>query len=161
MNIFVLSNSPVLSAQYQCDKHVVKMILESAQMLSTVQSKYGMQTQCKPTHVNHPCTKWAGESKANYRWLLNHAKSLCMEYTSRYNKLHAWEERIFGELSNVPPIEKETLTPFVQAMPDEYKQQDPVQAYRTYYIKDKKEFAKWKKGNVPEWYTEGIKNVLE
>ena len=153
MNIFVLSQNPILAAQMQCDKHVVKMILESAQILSTIQSKYGVQTKYKPTHINHPCTKWAGSSQANYRWLVSHAKALCEEYTKRYNKVHACQELIDGSLSIVPSVIPDIgLTEFVQAMPDQYKQIDPVQAYRNYYIGEKKSFAKWKHGNQPEWF---------
>lgn len=153
MNIFVLSKNPILAAQMQCDKHVVKMILESAQMLSTIQSKHGISTKYKPTHINHPCTIWAGTTQSNYRWLLTHAKALCEEYTKRYNKIHACQELIDGVLSFVPTqIPDSGLTDFVQAMPDKYKQEDPVQAYRDYYIGEKNSFAKWKLGNQPEWF---------
>lgn len=137
----------------QCDKHVVKMVLESTQILSTVQSKYGITTKYKPTHINHPCTLWAGTSKCNYRWLLTHAKALCEEYTKRYNKIHACQELIDGILSFVPESIPDTgLTPFVQAMPDKYKNEDPVQAYRDYYIGEKSSFAVWKHGNQPDWF---------
>lgn len=154
MNIFVLSLSPTLAAQYQCDKHVVKMVLESTQILSTVQSKFGVQTKYKPTHANHPCTIWAGESICNYDWLLTHAKALSDEYTYRYGKIHACKELIDGVLSIVPSINKLENTPFVQAMPEHYKiPDDPVQAYRDYYIGEKGSFAQWNKARkAPEWW---------
>ena len=86
MNIFVLDESPVVSAKYACDKHVVKMILESAQMLCSVQPEG--TAPYKRTHYNHPCTKWVRESSRNYEWLLIHAYALCDEYTRRYDKVH-------------------------------------------------------------------------
>lgn len=153
MNIFILDEDPILAAQYQCDKHVVKMILESTQIMCTVQSKYGITTKYKPTHANHPCTKWAGENKENYAWLWSHASALCEEYTLRYNKTHTCESLINEELSKFPPgIPDGKQTPFVQAMPDIYKNENAVVAYRNYYKGDKSRFAKWKLGNIPKWY---------
>lgn len=154
MNIFILSPSFTLAAQYQCDKHVVKMVLESAQILSTVQSKFGIPTKYKPTHANHPCVLWAGESYCNYLWMLEHAKALCEEYIYRYGKVHACEELIKGPLSIIPPFTHLDATPFVQCMPDKYKiEGDPVQAYRDYYVGEKGSFATWNKSRKePEWW---------
>ncbi len=69
MNIFALDTDPVTCAQYHCDKHVIKMILESVQMLSTTCSILGAEAPYKPTHANHPCTKWVRESWENFGWL--------------------------------------------------------------------------------------------
>jgi hypothetical protein len=156
MNIFVLDNEPILAAQYQCDKHVVKMVLESAQLLSTVQNKYGISTKYKPTHHNHPCTIWAGQSASNYFWLWSHAVALCEEYTFRYGKIHACEELIRGPLADMPPgILEQGLTPFAQAMPDKYRDEDPVVAYRDYYICEKASIATWNKNrSKPYWWIE-------
>ena len=154
MNIFILSQDPTLAAQYQCDKHVVKMVLESTQILSTVQSKFGIETKYKPTHSKHPCVLWAGESLANYLWLVTHAKALSEEYTYRYGKIHACHELIVGPLSTPPPIEQINLTEFVQCMPDQYKiSGDAVQAYRNYYMGEKADFAVWNKTRkAPVWF---------
>jgi len=78
MNIFILSQDPHKAAQYMCDKHVVKLLLESAQILSTVS-----QGPYKPTHQNHPCTLWTAQGRDNYHWLVEHALELCREYTHR------------------------------------------------------------------------------
>lgn len=157
MNIFVLDRDPYLAAQYHCDKHVVKMCLESVQLLSAVFHLLGADTDgCyKLTHKNHPCTKWAAASRANFCWLLEHSLGLLLEYKNRYGKTHAswkirqWIEDRFVHL-NFP---LEGPTPFAIAMPEFcLVSDDPVECYRYYYMKVKKKFAKWKLGNVPSWY---------
>ena len=157
MNIFVLSDDPFKAAHYMCDKHVVKMILETTQMLSTVASRYGgTYVPYKPTHRNHPCTLWAGENFANYTWLLQHGFALVIEYHNRYNKDHKCDWLIDGlaqqVLSNKIDIPDGPLTPFAQAMPEKYKCNDAVQAYRAYYIGEKARFAKWRYCDTPEWW---------
>ena len=72
MNIFVTHLDPVKCAQNLDDKRVIKMILESAQMLSTSINVSGGKGPYKTTHVNHPCSVWVRSSNANYYWLLNH-----------------------------------------------------------------------------------------
>ena len=154
MNIFVLHSDPATAAQMMCDKHVVKMILESNQMLSTVARNHGHDAPYRSTHANHPCTLWAGESQDNWDWLVDHSRALCEEYTERYGKVHKsqavteWAEDLDIDL----PARGQT--PFRLAMPDEYKTNDPVESYRKYYIGDKARFAKWKTGNVPSWWIE-------
>lgn len=155
MNRFILHTDPVISAQYHCDKHVVKMILEEAQMLSTVHQRYdsGVEGLYKPTHKHHPCTVWAGDSVDNY--LYGHAMfvALCDEYTVRYGKVHA-SARLIEPLSVVPAgVPDEGLLPFPQAMPDEFKCADPVDGYRKYYCTAKAGFARWTVRDVPEWFT--------
>lgn len=142
MNIFVLSVDPVLAAMYQCDKHVVKMALETAQMLSTIAGG-----PYKPTHAKHPCTIWAGTTWHNFEWLREHGMALCREYSYRYNKRHKCQSII--ENVSTPKLPS-GLTPFAQAMPDEYRDDDAVAAYRRYY--HSKTFAKWTRRNVPSWW---------
>ena len=152
MNIFVVNKAPVIAAQELCDKHIVKMILESAQMLCA--SFEQGTAPYKRTHYNHPCTKWIRKSQANYEWLLTHAYSLCEEYLSRYGKIHKsldaidWCDNHYHEL-NLPDI---GLTPFAQAMPDKYKNDDAVQAYKDYYNGEKAYMAEWKNNLIPEWF---------
>ena len=174
MNIFVLDPDPVASAHMMCDKHVVKMILESCQLLSTAhhyldgeqvtieseKRRYksysnGNDKICKCTMVNHPCTIWARTTRDNYLWLWKHAYGLCKEYTRRYGKVHAMEEMLMEDLY-APPINisKGKRTPFAQAMPEQYKDTDAVIAYRNYYINEKKRFAKWKAGQIPNWFAQ-------
>lgn len=153
MNIFILHRTPRLAAQNLCDRHCVKMIVESAQIMATVQHRYGGVAHYRSTHEHHPCTIWAGESARNYAWLLAHAKAMCQEYTHRYERIHKTEQYITGELHHLPPgIRDVGLTPFAQAMPEPYRGDDPVIAYRTYYIKDKAHFAKWTNRDVPAWF---------
>ena len=146
MNIFILDDHPAKAAQYHCDKHIPKMILESAQMLSTV-----LGGPYKPTHKNHPCTLWVAESSANAAWLWLLMKFLNEEYKCRFGhtKNHkSWE--MTGHLyQNIPDLPNAPLTPFAQAMPDEYKNEDAVAAYRAYYRS--KTFAAWRNG-APEWW---------
>ena len=152
MNIFVLHTDPKIAAQMMCDKHVVKMIVESNQMLSTVARKYGHEAPYRSTHANHPCTLWAGESVQNWQWLVDHSAALCEEYTRRYHRVHksqAVSEWAKSLNIHLPPT---GLTPFCLAMPNAYKHKDPVRSYRAYYIGEKARFAKWKTGNIPSWW---------
>ena len=147
MNIFVLDRSPILAARYQCDKHVVKMVLESAQILSTINGG-----PYRPTHVKHPCVLWTKECSANYSWLVLHAIALCDEYTYRYGKRHKSQD-VIELLSYIPKdMPREDITPFVQCMPELYRGEDAVEAYRRYYVGDKARFARLTRREVPRWF---------
>lgn len=163
MNIFAISDDPVLAAQYLCDKHVVKMPLETAQMLSTVWDKY-LRTLADPaahtpshiykaTHENHPCVLWAGLSTGNYEWLVTHGQALVAEHQYRYpgSARHASYE-VIKALRNPPPsVVPGPRSPFAQAVPDAYKREDPVIAYRLYYLNDKLGMAAWTNRQRPYW----------
>ncbi len=155
MNIFVLDKDPIKAAQYHNDKHTIKMILEHTQMLSTairVCSNDKVDGIYKIAHINHPCSKWTRQTRSNFLWLCDMTEELFKEYTRRYNKNHKSYDTyvICRNNSNYIPIGN--ITEFAQAMPDEYKDPDPVIAYRKYYINDKKEFSTWKLGNIPDWW---------
>lgn len=153
MNIFVLDHDPEKAARYQCDKHVVKMILESAQIMATAIHANGMDAPYKPTHFNHPCSIWARESRDNYLWLLAHHEAMLDEYTVRYGRVHKTAQHLdcWREGSGAVPLGG--LSAFAQAMPEELKiAGDAVEAYRNYYRRDKQAFATWRNGNIPEWW---------
>lgn len=152
MNIFILDENPDTAARQHCDKHVVKMILETAQMLCTAHWESGGEAPYKSTHKNHPCTIWARESVDNYKWLCDLGVSLCDEYTLRYGKVHKTQAIIEWLVDNVPNIPDVPMTPFAQAMPDEYKSKDAVQAYRNYYLGEKQNIAVWKYSQTPRWF---------
>ena len=143
MNIFVLSPCPRTAARLHCDKHVVKMILETAQLLYTAHHVVGTPDlpdgAYKKTHANHPCALWVRESRANYLWLVELGWWLCKEYQVRYgaHKTHKTERHILWLKSRVPHLPNGPATPFRQAMPEAYKHPDPIQAYQTYYREDK------------------------
>jgi len=144
MNIFILDEDPAVAAQYQCDKHVVKMVLETAQILSTVNGG-----PYKPTHANHPCVKWAGAARDNYDWLVRHGKALSQEYAERYGRIHKSTHVIY--MLEEPHITLPTgQTEFVQCMPEHFQGLDPVRAYRRYY--HSKMFAQWERGRVEPWW---------
>jgi hypothetical protein len=84
MNIFYLDTNIQLCSEYHCDKHVVKMILEYAQILCTVLHESGESAPYRPTHKNHPCVLWAGESIENWKWLRDLANALNTEYKFRF-----------------------------------------------------------------------------
>ena len=149
MNIFVLDKDPKKSARMLCDQHVVKMILESAQMLCTANNQTGSKAPYKSTHINHQCNVWVRESIGNYNWLLAHAQELCKEYTRRYNKIHKTQKIIEWCSKNKSKIKNKRRTPFVQAMPEKYKNKDAVKAYKNYYLGEKMKFARWKLKNKP------------
>jgi hypothetical protein len=119
LNIFAVDSDPVVAAQSLCDAHVVKMILESAQMLCAAHPA-GVAPY-KPTHMKHPCTIWTRTSRENYDWLCRHAKALCEEYTYRYGKRHKSEDVVDWCIANSSEIPNGSLTPHPQAMPDQYK----------------------------------------
>jgi len=132
MNIFILDESPVLSAQYQCDVHIRKMTLESAQMLCTFFNNNGINTPYKSTHLNHPCQKWLNESNHNIAWLFEHADALCKEYEYRFGKKHKSEQVIEKLRQYVTGISK-NHTDFTLAMDEQFKKPSPVDSYREYY----------------------------
>jgi len=171
MNIFVLSDDPVEAARMHCDKHVPKMCVEAAQMMASALRRHGATDEQMPLtksgtpykggYAHHPCTVWAGESEANFVWLAAHAAGLCNEYRNRFGKIHACSQPIhamtilmcMGGVSfpDQYPSPEAALTPFAQAMPDEYRNDDAVEAYRAYY--HSKQFAKWEKGApAPDWW---------
>lgn len=181
MNVFVLSRDPVEAAQQQCDKHIPKMVVESAQMLSTVhrildgvemlkpsvsgkrQVKYYMlpddreTTLYKAVHYKHPCTVWTGESFINYRWHWKHFAALCDEYTHRYGKVHATDTKLRDALERMPEnIPRTRMTQFKLAMksnPECMFPEDPVKSYQKFYITKQKRFnMKWTNREVPEWF---------
>lgn len=177
MNIFILDESPGCAARQHCDKHVVKMIIESAQMLSTAHrvldgSEYQDRTRngrrikrwrlnenddrfYKGVHVNHPCTVWTRQSKENYKWHYELFIALCDEYTYRYGKVHETDRKL-RELLKEPPNNFKCvgLTPWPQCMPDYCKHKNPITAYRNYYKNEKKAFAVWTTRNTPNWFTD-------
>lgn len=159
MNIFVLDNNPRMAAIMLCDKHVNKMLLESAQLVcSAINHKAGEQvTPYRTTHLNHPCTIWTRASQENLNWLLSHAKELNLQYKIRYGKLHnhkSWEvikDVIKNSREWVSMLPDIGPTPFAQAMPEEFRSPNAVQAYRAYYRT--KSFASWCKGvPAPYWW---------
>jgi hypothetical protein len=157
MNIFFLDPDPRKCAQYHLDKHVVKMILETAQMLYSVHWVLELELPeiaYKKTHINHPCSIWARTSVQNYKWLCELGKELCREYTFRYSKVHKTEKHIVWLDNNIPDLPGIDFTEPAQAMPVEYKHADPVCAYRTFYIKNKmgeRGITKYTKRPTPIW----------
>lgn len=150
MNTFVLSLDPKEAARFHCNKHVVKMILESAQMLCAahwlhlLESKgktlkdfkrirdaqqwayentpQDLQPPWKMSHLRHPCTVWTAENISNYSWQLRLCQSLLEEYTVRYNKRHKTETEAKWLAKNIPVnISNDYLTPFPVCMKEEYK----------------------------------------
>lgn len=182
MNIFILSEDPIEAAQMQCDKHVPKMIVESAQMLSTAHrmldgsptrrpSKSGKTMQqyyefedkakddllYKAVHKYHPCTTWTMASKANYVWHYRHFIALGNEFEYRFGKSHASITKLGVALAKIPDnIPDIGQTPFALAMsayPDCIHEGDAVTSYRKFYHADKLRFAKWNRRRAaPEWW---------
>ena len=181
MNIFFLSLNPMLCAMYHFDVHVIKMILEYAQLLSTAhrvldgeekieKTKNGRNIKrykfksyddreknlYKCTHINHPCSIWTRESSNNYKWLYKLFCYLCDEYTKRYNKVHKTDTKLRSLLQLVPwNIQDYKMTTIHQAMPLEYQVDDnPITAYRIFYIFGKYKITTWKFTNKPWWFVD-------
>jgi len=158
MNIFFLDKNPQKCAEYHNNKHVVKMILETAQLLCGVQHIVNSQLDIpyKLSHKNHPCSIWARECVENYVWLCDFGIELCKEYTHRYGKKHKSQQIIEWCMINIPNIKSNgNITNPALAMPDERKiasRNSAVDSYREYYIKDKSHIAVWTKRPKPFWY---------
>jgi len=156
MNIFALDNDPILASNL-LDKHIVKMPLETAQILCTIAQQKGFAAPYKPTHVNHPAVKWTAISSDNWMWLCEHGLGICTNYTISYGKIHKCQAiiknmqdrclEIWGEVGV-----SEKHTPFTLCMPDQYKVDNPIQSYRNYYIGEKAYIAKWSKRKAPDWW---------
>ena len=144
MNIFYLDEDPEVAAILQYNKHVVKMILESAQMLCTAHHELldDPEVPYKPAHINHPSTIWCRQNTRHYFWLYEHMLALGHEYTNRYGKKHLsiikCKEPLKLAPINMPTYEFEQPP---QCMPDEYKDPCSIQAYWNYYIGDKHTIA--------------------
>ena len=183
MNIFYLDHDVTKCAEMHNDKHVVKMILEYAQLLSTAHRVIdGVElngltasgrkkkfwslgdsrdyTLYKATHINHPSAIWVRQSDKNYLWLANMLVALCEEYTHRYTKTHKVERDglCYVLLKNIPHnIRNSDFTQPTPAMPDNVKiAGDSIKSYRNYYINNKTHLANWKKRTTPEWYIANV-----
>jgi len=183
MNIFHLDRNTVTCARYHNNSHVIKMVLESCQLLSTAHrvndgtpfedrtktnrrvTRYMLSEQTydsmlyHATHINHPCAVWCRNSIENYTWLWSLTNALAKEYSYRYGKTHKCERDGLISMLWVPPayFPSQGWTEPAQAMPDECKHSDAVEAYRTYYREKKQHLAHWKNRSVPDWYV--IKNL--
>ena len=180
MNLFILDKDPVKAAQLQCDKHVVKMIVESAQMLSTAHrmldgketrrpSKSGKtmvkywvlpdareDTFYKAVHMYHPCTIWTMQSNNNYNWHYIHFVALCDEYKYRYGKTHATDTLLRDDLAKLPkniPVGYLTQQPLAMKSNPECMFEDVVKSYRAFYQTKQDRFKMvWTGRETPEWF---------
>lgn len=159
MNVFVLDANPKLAAQFHHDIHVRKMIVETGQLLCTAMNLLGGNGVYKTTHQNHPSSIFTRNSKENFEWVLELGVALCEEFEYRFEKIHKTKSVIldckYNYLSlSFPNI---NLTPFAQAMPEEFKNNNPVVAYRNYYqtkkfMKNGKIMDIYTKRERPYWY---------
>ncbi len=159
MNIFVLDQCPIKSARMHCDKHVIKMILETAQMLSTahhvLNSPLADELYAK-THENHPCSVWVRKSVRNYEWAFVLFAELSKIYREATGKTHkTWNT--LGLLLAIPPknIPSKPRTPFAIAMPSNLSRRNhPIESYRNYYCKEKARIAKFTYNPKPSWFND-------
>ena len=156
MNIFYLHKDPETCSRYHVDKHVVKMILETAQLLSTTHWVSGSEGPYRQTHKNHPSAIWARSNKSNYTWLCKLGMELCKEYTHRYGKIHKTQQHLEWLSTNIPNIPDGEFTQPSLAMPEQYKRKDHIESYQLYYIKDKSHLHNWKKRKQPEFIAQGV-----
>lgn len=190
MNIFYLHHDPETCAQMHNDKHVVKMILEYAQLLSSAhrfldgtisvgrsesgrkKTSYVLDDQrdsvlYAATHINHPSAKWVRHYEGHYSWLFAMWVELLREYTYRYDKIHS-SERLVEHLVHIPkniPKNVNWSAPW-RAMPEEFKvsrdvEQYTVKSYRAYYLGAKVKMSRWTNREMPEWFADGINTLYE
>lgn len=154
MNIFVLASDPWVAARYLGDRHVVKMTLETAQLMCSIYPPG--EAPYAQTHYNHPCAVWSRRNIWNYNWLHDHGRALAKEYTFRYGRVHKSASIIEWCWINVgnnmfdAPHEN-MISEFAQAMPEQYKQVNPVMAYRAYYRMEKAHLHNYTKRSPPAW----------
>lgn len=181
MNIFILDRDPVKAAQMQCDKHVCKLTVESAQMLSTAHRILDGVEEMRPSksgkrmvkywrhrnpnlenvlyrvaHQNHPCTIWTMRSNNNYNWHYVHFAALCDEYKYRYGKTHLTDTKL-REILSTPPTNIDvgylTQQPLAMKSNPECMFEDVVKSYRAYYQTKQDRFKMvWTKREIPEWF---------
>ncbi|WP_342265617.1 hypothetical protein [Cardinium endosymbiont of Philonthus spinipes] len=152
MNIFYLDSDVKKCAQYHCDRHVVKMILESTQILCTVLHQSGISAPYRPTHKRHPCVVWAGQSLDNWRWLRLLTAALNEEYQFRFNRAIPHQSFLVAASLSPPPLPLVGCTTRPLTMPDAYKIiEDPVASYRRFYALGKKHLLTYTKRVPPYW----------
>lgn len=153
MNIFFLDRDPKVAAEYHCDKHTVKMILEYAQLMSTaVHLTVGKDDDLyKMTHKNHPSAIWTRSSKQHYDYVLQLFENLLAEYTRRYGKQHSTSRLLPKLQAYAVSIPDNGWVDPPQCMPEECKTDEVVKAYRNYYVMHKSRFATWKTIK-PAWF---------
>ena len=174
MNLFILSLNQHQIAEWMFDKHIVKIILEAVQMLCTAKRLIDPDDPdndklYKPSHVNHPVTKWVRTSRENYVWTLILVYRMHEEWRFRFNhpktKCHKSYLIAYHLLKCIPTKEQfeyEGLGPFAQAMPEEYKMLgDPVEAYKQYYMSHpKRHLAKWTNRRPPDWFVSTLPGAI-
>lgn len=169
MNIFVTDICPIISAENLDNKRVIKMVLESAQMLSTAINEHGRDKVAGPyksTHVNHPCNIWARETRGNYMWLFNHFEALCEQYQIRYNKTHKCSQYMNDFTMYASIIPNGPITPFVNCAAHKgrdmsYKHVKPTTLAYQFYLSERwngdKRIPEWKQYGqpiaAPRWIT--------
>ena len=152
MNLFVLHRDPAIAARWQCDRHVVKMTLEAAQILCSAAHLLGQRAPYKPTHLGHPCVVWTAASRGNWRWVVAHGEALAEEYRRRYGRVHK-SAAIFRWARRHGPRDARRRQPFAQAVPDAYRGPDAIRAYRRYYAGETRRFATWRApSEPPPWW---------
>ena len=176
MNIFYLHEDPIQNAKWHIDKHIVKMPIEYAQLMSTAHrlldgemylgntaighniKRWKLHDEredilYKASHINHPSAIWVRESIENYFQMYKLYMAVLAEFTNRYGKIHGSSKPSIALIrppSNIPMV-KGTQLP--QCMPEMCKVKDnPILAYRNYYIVEKNSFASWKNREIPEWF---------
>ena len=161
MNIFGIDTDTTSCATYHTDRHIVKMPLETAQMVSFVYYHKDLWDGEVPNllmnfsagHDKHPCSLWLRENLVNFLWTCEFGIKLIEEYRFRYDsQKHERCKMIFEwSLDNLPNLPVGEFTPFAKAMPEEYKVDCSIESYRNYYKLGKSELHQWTKRNKPEW----------
>jgi hypothetical protein len=170
MNIFVLDQDPTIAARYHNDRHVVKMILEAAQMMFMAHvfyeggdyfnaaggEEYFNKLSTLEKYTGYLAPRWVRATTSNYDWTWLLAKSLLHEFEDRYKHAHSYKAKI-ERLKDYPTgIPEGSLRPFVQSMPQVYRRHSAVEAYRLYYMHEKAHLAEWRPpSSVPAWFTPG------
>jgi len=161
MNLFILDLMPVTAAQYNCDKHVVKIILEAVEMMGFAYDRGSFKPlprlKLSNPHYNHPMSQWVRESRQNFDWAFQHTEALCDEFLYRFGHEHSYRPHVnwIGmnlPIANLDDIGRTDWPRCFGAWKDKIEETDDiVYDYRRYYMLAKR-FATWKKRGTPEWY---------
>ena len=159
MNIFAIEGNEktgevdwIKSAKSQDNMRVVKMILESCQILSTVLNEQGIKAPYRSFNPKHPSCKWAAESSANFENLMRHCASMIEEYEERFGKNHKCKAVLarIKELYKPERFERKGPTQLLLAMPEYFRSDNVVKSYRKYYAS--KPNMRYPKNKIPEWF---------
>ncbi len=153
MNLFATSASPERSARALDDRRVIKMAVESAQLLSTAMWLRGLPAPYRPTHRYHPAVAWTRTNRASFTWVYRHFLALGAEYARRFGRQHASMRCSAAFRAAIPRFPKGRRPPFVNLT--RHPRVRPVTTAYRRHLEDKwargPTRPRWTRARPPRW----------